>query len=69
MQLHEVTGLRVGREIDGRWVGQLSDGHGGFVAGVASCAVAAVFEDLVVQGLAISGAEVEVLEEGRDAGE
>jgi len=31
--------------------------------------VAAVFEDLVAQGLPVCDAEVEVLEEGRDAGE
>ena len=36
---------------------------------MAPCAVRAVFEDLVGQGLMVGGAEVEVLEKAWDAGE
>lgn len=36
---------------------------------MAPCAVPAVFENFVVQRLAVRSAKTEVFEEGRDAGE
>lgn len=49
--------------------GELAEGHRGLVAGIAAGAVDAVFEHLVVQSLTLGHVEVEVFEEGRDAGE
>jgi len=51
------------------WGGKLAECHCGFVAGVATGAVEAVFEDLVGKSLTLGGAKVEVLEEVGDAGE
>jgi hypothetical protein len=48
---------------------KLAECHRGLVAGVATGAVETVFEHLVAEGVAIVGAEVEVLEEVWDAGE
>src|SRR5258708_1877916 len=48
---------------------ELSDGHGGFVAGVAPGTVYTVLQHLVTEGLMVGDAEVKVLEEGGDAGE
>jgi hypothetical protein len=51
------------------WGWKLAECHRGFVAGVATSAVEAIFEHLVAECLAIVRAEVEVLEEVGDAGE
>src|SRR5258708_1854429 len=48
---------------------EFSDGHGDFVAGVTPGTVDAVLQDFVAEGLMVGDAEVEVLEEGGDAGE
>jgi hypothetical protein len=55
------------RKIEG--LGQFSDGHRDLVTGISASAVSAVFEDLVAKGESLCDAKVEVLEEGRDAGE
>ena len=50
LQLHEASLLPVMHGVSGssvvKW-GQLSEGHGGFVAGAASCTVLAVFQGFV----------------------
>ena len=48
---------------------EFSDGHGDFVAGVAAGTVNAVLRYFVAQGVTVGDAEVEVFEEGGDAGE
>ena len=74
LQLHQVGVVaRIGEAAQRQVVGQItgfgefSDGHGGFVAGVAPGTVRAVFLYFVVKGLMVGDAEVEVFEEGRDA--
>jgi hypothetical protein len=54
---------------DAAVVRELSDGHGNFVAVVATRTVDAVFQGFVGQCLMFDEAKVEVFEEGRDAGE
>lgn len=68
LQLYQV---RVAEGAWGRGAGwrQVSNSHGGFVAGVAAGAANAVLHYLVTQGEAVGDAEVEVLEERWDAGE
>ena len=51
-----------------KW-GQLSEGHRGFVAGVASCTVLAVFQGFVSEQLVLRDLEAEVFEEGWNASE
>ena len=51
------------------WRRELADGHGDFVAGVAASTVYTVLQHFVAEGLTFGDAEVEVLEEGGDAGE
>ena len=48
---------------------EFADGHGDFVAGVAPGTVYTVLQHFVAQGMTFGDAEVEVLEEGGDAGE
>ncbi len=48
---------------------EFTDGHRNLVAGVATGAVNAVFEHFVAEGESLGDTEVEVLEEGWDAGE
>lgn len=63
--------IRVAEKVrgDGAGWGEFSDGHGGFVAGVAPDTVNAVLHYLVTQGEAVGDAEVEVFEERWNAGE
>src|ERR1700685_4260975 len=49
--------------------GELSDGHGDLVAGVAPGTAHAVLHYFVAEGLMIGDAEMKVLEEGGDARE
>ena len=55
------------RQIAG--LGKFADGHRDFVAGVATGAVNAVLQNLVAEGESLGDVEVEVFEEGWDAGE
>ena len=48
---------------------EFADGHGDFVAGVSPGTVDAILQHFVGQGVTFGDAEVEVLEEGGDAGE
>ncbi len=61
--LEEATRRHVG------WRGQFADGHGGLVAGVAPGTVRTVLRHFVAEDLTFGDAEVEVFEEGGDAGE
>jgi len=64
-----MTGMKEVTPRHSVWGREFTDGHGDFVAGVAPGTVDAVLLDFVAEGLMVGDAEVEVLEEGGDAGE
>ncbi len=72
LQLYKLCGLMGQEEVVARqisWGWKLAEGHRCFVAGVATGAVEAIFEDFVGESLTLGGAKVEVFEEVGDAGE
>ena len=70
LQLHQVGVAAGGIEAAcPQTVGKFSDGHGDFIAGVATGAVDAVLFHFVWQRLTFNDAEVKVLEEGGNASE
>ena len=68
LQLHQVRVAEGLRGNDASWR-EFSDGHSDFVACVAPGTANAVLCQFVLEGVTVGDAEVEVFEEGWDAGE
>jgi hypothetical protein len=72
LELHQIGVMAGMKEASRRpvaWCREFAEGHGDLVAGVAPGTVYTVLQHFVAESLMVGDAEVEVLEEGGDAGE